>query len=509
MAVLCAVMYWNALEADFQFDDEPNITKVDSIQIKELSWDALKNILSNHPARNRPLVNLSFALQHWGAQYVPEFLGGTGKAELVTWQFRLFNYMLHLLAGFGVYLLFLRLLQLPRLRGRFDKHLWPLATLAALVWFCSPVQVQSVTYIVQRAVSMAAMFYVYAVVCYLEARATPKLAKAIPLFTLCAIFVLLGLVSKEWVAVIGLALLAMEYLLLRRGPFNPKIVGLVAVLFGLLFLVGITWFYGKPVPSQGLSNYSLSRGLEGFWDDAVGKVLDNRPAEKIRITANQRLMTEARVVAMYESLLLLPGHWRLTLDYDFLETTKLFDPDECSSFVQILPLLIVLGIAVATALAPSRWRPLVFLLLLYAFTLWDQWFYAEGEQPWAINLSQVWRRPWPIPAITWHALLLGFAALYALRRPLLSFCIAFFYIGHLVESTVIRLEVVYEHRLYLPSIGIYLALVLLVYDIFYPPAEEDLGPRPLPKGWWKKLFAGRDEKAESADTDARPEAPAN
>ena len=43
------------------------------------------------------------------------------------------------------------------------------------------------------------------------------------------------------------------------------------------------------------------------------------------------------------------------------------------------------------------------------------------------------------------------AFLMARRKPLLSFCMLFFFLNHLVEGTVIPLELIYEHRNYIPS----------------------------------------------------------
>lgn len=66
--------------------------------------------------------------------------------------------------------------------------------------------------------------------------------------------------------------------------------------------------------------------------------------------------------------------------------------------------------------------------------------------------------------------LLGVAAVIAsiwlLRKkvPLLSFGIAFFVAGHLIESTVFPLEMVFEHRNYLPSLGLIIPLVYYLFD---------------------------------------------
>lgn len=56
------------------------------------------------------------------------------------------------------------------------------------------------------------------------------------------------------------------------------------------------------------------------------------------------------------------------------------------------------------------------------------------------------------------AAVLMLSLLYAKRFPVASFAILWFLIGHSMESTVLDLELVYEHRNYLPSLGPFLAL---------------------------------------------------
>ena len=51
--------------------------------------------------------------------------------------------------------------------------------------------------------------------------------------------------------------------------------------------------------------------------------------------------------------------------------------------------------------------------------------------------------------------LCGFALLYKRRYPLLSLSILFYFCGHLVESTILPLELVFEHRNYLPSLFVF------------------------------------------------------
>lgn len=73
-------------------------------------------------------------------------------------------------------------------------------------------------------------------------------------------------------------------------------------------------------------------------------------------------------------------------------------------------------------------------------------------------------RHWLSPPTTLPALallaLLGMAAYLARNRsPWLSFSVAWFFAGHLMESTVLPLELYFEHRNYLPAFGVLFGLV--------------------------------------------------
>ncbi|WP_020485053.1 tetratricopeptide repeat protein [Methylomonas sp. MK1] len=51
------------------------------------------------------------------------------------------------------------------------------------------------------------------------------------------------------------------------------------------------------------------------------------------------------------------------------------------------------------------------------------------------------------------------------KARFLNFAILWFFVGHAMESTIFPLELIYEHRNYLPSIGITLALVALLHEV--------------------------------------------
>ena len=52
------------------------------------------------------------------------------------------------------------------------------------------------------------------------------------------------------------------------------------------------------------------------------------------------------------------------------------------------------------------------------------------------------------------------------KFPVLAFGLSWFFAGHLLESTVIPLELAFEHRNYLPSLGILLTAICFCYYIF-------------------------------------------
>jgi tetratricopeptide (TPR) repeat protein len=80
-----------------------------------------------------------------------------------------------------------------------------------------------------------------------------------------------------------------------------------------------------------------------------------------------------------------------------------------------------------------------------------------------IEISRGLADPWTtLAAVLGIALSLGFAIAKARRYPLLSFAILFFFLNHLVEGTVIPLELIFEHRNYIPSMFFFVPLSVLM-----------------------------------------------
>lgn len=94
-----------------------------------------------------------------------------------------------------------------------------------------------------------------------------------------------------------------------------------------------------------------------------------------------------------------------------------------------------------------------------------------------LDLSIGMFEPWStLPA--WAGLVCLAWLVWRLREkmPIVSFGIAWFFIGHLLESTVLPLELVHEHRNYVPLFGFMLVLTAVLLQMFQTPgARKTLG----------------------------------
>ena len=66
---------------------------------------------------------------------------------------------------------------------------------------------------------------------------------------------------------------------------------------------------------------------------------------------------------------------------------------------------------------------------------------------------------------------------YRHKSPLITFGVFFFFLNMVIESSVVPLELVFEHRLYLPSIGFFLAVVGII-DLFLSSQQDKFKKHP-------------------------------
>jgi tetratricopeptide (TPR) repeat protein len=362
-AVLVIFAYMGALTGPFVFDDEHNITENRRIRITRLDSDGLYAAAFQSPLPNRPVANLSFALNFYFNGY--NVVG-----------YRIINILIHVINGFLLFGLARATLQTPALEGSGAKSAY-VAAAAALLWMLHPLHTQSVAYVVQRMTSLAVLFYLLAMLGYVRGRLLPASdRRRIFLFAGGGIAGLLALGSKEIAATLPAFIFLYEWYFfqgLRPDWLRRNLPGLAAV--GILTLAIALLYLGARSP--------------------VAKILD--PYSDGGMSAGQRLLTQLRVVCFYISLMFWPAPSRLNLDHDFPFSLSLLEP---------------------TATLPA-------LLALVG--------------------------------------LLAIAVFIARRDALSSYAILWFLGNLVIESSVIRLETVFEHRTYLPSVMPLVALTTLLF----------------------------------------------
>jgi tetratricopeptide (TPR) repeat protein len=364
IAMIATLIYSNTFFASFQFDDAQNI--VDNPKIKHL-----QNLLDFSGSRYVGI--LSFALNyHFGLLNV---LG-----------YHIVNLFIHIANGILVYGLIRLLFQSPRLTPptAFAPAAPAVALFTALLFVVHPVQTEAVTYIVQRFASLATLFYLLAVVCYLKwrlaSRSTLHFRFSISYLWYAAAFLatILAMKTKEITLTMPFMLMLVEFVGFGL-PSRKQWIGLIP-FFLILPII--------PLSRPG----ALGEGEAGFASDVHS------------LSRSDYLFTQFHVIMTYLRLLVLPVNQNL--DYDYPAAHSLFEP-------------------------------LVFLSFLFLTA-----FFAA-----AVCLVFVSR----------HA-----AADSRLR--LIGFGILWFFLTLSIESSIIPIrDVIFEHRLYLPSVGFWLAVTTALF----------------------------------------------
>jgi hypothetical protein len=331
-----AIAYVPSFAVPFQFDDQARLAYNQALVDGRL-LDALQ-----FAGTARVVPGFTLVLNYWLGGFEP--LG-----------YHVVNFAVHLLTSLGVFALALALCRTPRLRDA-----WPpgrarlLATTAGLLFACHPLQTQAVTYIIQRYASMVALFYVWAVVCYVRARIRQAgLAPGRPAGYLVAAAVLAvcAVLSKENAVSLPAALLLAEWVGFG-WPRRWRMIVLGAAGALVIASLPVVW---KTAFSHPAAMDGSGPGLKDRVEDAILPP----PYEPIahRTPALDYLRTQATVLPRYLSLVVLP--WGQNIDHDVPIAESLSAPVLASA-----ALLIALA---ALGFSQVRRRPLAAFAILWFF----------------------------------------------------------------------------------------------------------------------------------------------
>jgi tetratricopeptide (TPR) repeat protein len=365
--IIVLSIYSNTFHASWHFDDEPNITANPSLHLEEFSWHNIKETFFSrqiHPRQlYRPMACLSFALNYY-----------FGRDNVFG--YHLVNISIHLLTAVFLFLFIYQTLNLPSTIAKYGPHSYFISLLATVLWAINPVQIQAVTYIVQRMASMAGMFYIMSMYFYLKGRISRQRIFTILLYFCCVISTLLAFGSKENTAMLPISILLFD-LFLIQGVSKENIKRNSFILMAVILIpVGIA------LALKGPSLFSASFLVSSY--------------QSRGFTLLERLLTEPRIVLFYISLLFYPMPDRLCIAHDISISHSLVNPP-----TTFLAIFTILGILVVAIIKSKKY-------------------------------------------------------------PLISYCIIFFFLNHVIESTIFGLELIFEHRNYIPSMLLFVPIAILI-----------------------------------------------
>ncbi|WP_018989481.1 tetratricopeptide repeat protein [Aromatoleum toluclasticum] len=352
LLILIGLAYHTAPRNSFHFDDAANIVRHGPVHMTEPGIEAIFRAAREGLLPQRVLPNISFAIDWWRGN-------GDPAPFLIT------NIIIH--AATAIATLALLLLVFQR-SGAPPLTAWLFASAATAIWALHPIQVQAVTYVVQRMASMVALFMLITVIAYVRGRLTRRHGLWYPIAILAAIA---AWFSKENAYILPALVLLAEYTLCReagdriRSHADRAILALPLLITAYVIL-DLAVFQG-PVSHYVVPGYAHRD-----------------------FTLSERLLTQPRVIFFHLGQMLIPLPERFSIEHEF-------------------------------ALSRNLWTPWTTPLALAGILIW-------------------------IVAGAWLAL--------RSRIPAVGFLVLWVPATLAVESSVIALEMVFEHRMYLPSVGL-------------------------------------------------------
>lgn len=368
IVTLVLSIYSNTLQSPWILDDYHNIISNPRIQIKSLSAESIKesffSYIGNSEKLYRPVACFTFAMN--------AIIGGKNVSG-----YHIVNISIHATASMLLLWLLIMIFRTPALDDTPERKKRFIIILSTLFWAVNPIQIQAVTYIVQRMTSLCALFSIISLVFFIKARLSESKRHKATYYSICFFAIILSTLSKEN-GILSIPLIfCIEFFLFRNGDFRyfQKTEILKALLFFIIIAICFFFF------TAGISSFN-----EGY---------AKRP-----FTMYERILTQPGVLLYYLSLIFYPMPHRFSLEHEILISSGFFSP------------------------------PQTFIYIVITITLL-------------------------------------LACIFSKRIPLLArLGVTFYYIAHSIESGIIPLEMIFEHRNYLPSIFLFPPAIAGLYRIY-------------------------------------------
>lgn len=276
--------YSNSFHCSFQFDDESSIFRNQYIEnIHDISsiWNFLPR---------RFVLYLSLALNYHFCKYN-------------VFGYHLVNLAIHLLTAFLVWWLVLLTLSTACMKkNKISQHADLVALFAALIFVSHPVQTEAVTYLVQRAASLATLFYLAALCFYVKSRLLQdNKAYSLVFYGASILTAVVAMFTKEIAITLPLMIMFYDWSFLRTDrKFNWK---RAAPFLLTLLIIPLTMYFTESLKTKQMPGIV--------------------PPESPAISTIHYLLTEFKVICTYIRLIFLPVNQNL--DYDYRVSYSIFE----------------------------------------------------------------------------------------------------------------------------------------------------------------------------------------
>lgn len=381
-------------------------------------FDDTHQIVENYKLRD--LKNLPEIIKGQRGVTMATFALNYAAGGLNAAGYHVVNTLIHFINGILVYFLLF-----STLRTVSADELWSkkIAAFSALLFAVHPVQTQAVTYIVQRMESLASLFFLSGLLIFLKAVTASTRTKRVILYACVVLTYFVGFKSKEIAITLPAVIFLYDLYFLSGGKIR-EVAGRWP-LYAVLAAIVVYLTFSTIVPMGGFDDLSEeSSGLAAVAAAPSGEGPSMGFGVKT-ISPREYLFTQFNVLFYYMTLLVVPANQNL--DYDFPVSRGLFEVPR-------------------------------------------------------LNEGAVLNIPIPPPAVSLvlHLFIIGLAVYLFVRsrkgtgpaRLVLSFFILWFYIILSPTSSFIPIiDVIFEHRLYLPSLGFFVVFAI-AFDRFFSYIEE-------------------------------------
>jgi tetratricopeptide (TPR) repeat protein len=282
--------------------------------------------------------------------------------------FRIFNIVVHIMNTMLVYTIAYITMKLSLRNGHSAQYSRYAALLTAAVFALHPLQSNAIAYIIQRATSLSAMFVLLSLLSYIFAVRSPTPVKKYVLYSMTALCIILGILSKEN-AVMALPLLIL-YDFFFLSPDNRRAFLVRAgVVCGVSIpaLVILNFFY--PLPQTGVDVLSLFTQLD------TPLTYHSWMATDVYWSPLEHVLTEFRVLIRYLLLFILPLPGFFVFEnWGYPVSEGLFTP--VATFPSVCA---VAGLLAFAILLRRRYPYLSFGILWYFIAISLESFFVLGQ----------------------------------------------------------------------------------------------------------------------------------